>query len=311
MVMRIIIALLVAAAGAWTAITYPMIGDVLYRTTMATEAFVYGFDKKRKRLGELDVVYFEAENTDKPVILMLHGYSADKTVWLRFARHFTDEFRVVIPDMAGHGETEFNSAWDFSVEAQSKRLVDLLDAMNIDAVHIIGNSMGGFISADFALRFTERTRTVALVDPAGVASPVPSEMEKMLAAGRNPFLVNNREQFSEFFSMTMAKPPWLPGVVLDAMAQDYQQRKPQLDKIYEDLQRSASLEDRLSQLNKPTLLLWGREDKLIHVSSVDVWRANVPQIEVTIWDGIGHMPMLEIAGESAERYRQFLIEQTP
>jgi abhydrolase domain-containing protein 6 len=52
--------------------------------------------------------------------------------------------------------------------------------------------------------------------------------------------------------------------------------------------------------------LWGEEDRLIHVSSVNVWKAGINDIQVKTWPGIGHMPMLEIPQESAGVYRQFL-----
>ncbi len=305
---RPVIFVLIGALVVWIVSTYPLVGDVLYRSAMKAEAIVYGFTKKVQKIDDLDIVFYESGAKDSPVILMLHGYSADKKVWLRFARYFAEDYRVVIPDLAGHGETGYSAELDYSVGAQSRRLAHLLDALNIDKAHLIGNSMGGFISADFALRYPERSLSAALVDPGGVSSPLPSEKDKMLASGRNPFLVTSGDEFREFFAMTMASPPWLPGVVLDAMALDYQKRKPQLDHIHEDLMASTPLDDQLAKLEMPVLLLWGKEDKIIHVSSVDVWRSGIDHLEVTVWDDIGHMPMLEIPKASAERYKRFLRE---
>lgn len=296
------------AGGLWSYHSYPALGHLLYTASMAGEASIYGFKERRVDIGELEMSLYQGGKPEQPTLLMLHGYSADKNVWLRFAKHFVDDYHVIIPDMAGHGDTAFVSGGDYSISAQSRRLQGLLDALHIDQVHIIGNSMGGFISADFSLSYPERVLTTGLVDPAGVNSPEPSTMQKLLAEGRNPFLVEKRDQFREFYAMTMAKPPWMPGVVLDAMAEDYQQRRTELAEIFNDFHSTALLEPRLASLRSPALLLWGSEDQLIHVSSVDTWRTAIPTLEVTVWEGIGHMPMLEIPAESAARYQQFLTK---
>lgn len=86
-------------------------------------------------------------------ILMLHGYSADKNLWLRFARHFVSQYRVVIPDLAGHGETGFKAGGGYDIPTQARRVIELLDACGLDKVHVIGNSMGlsrGMAGGDFA-----------------------------------------------------------------------------------------------------------------------------------------------------------------
>lgn len=297
---------LVSVVVGWGVVTYPRVGAIVYEVGIATEAAVYGFEKRQQALGELEMVYYIGGNAEGPAIVMLHGYSADKMVWLRFAQHLSDDYHIIIPDLAGHGETGFASQWDYTMEAQAERVANLLSSLDIDQAHVIGNSMGGFIAAQFALMYPERTLSVTPVDPAGVPTPQPSKMEKMLAQGRNPFLVENAEQFTEFYHMTMAQPPWLPQMVLDAMAENYRARAPELDAIFADIQRSALLTDRLGDIESPALILWGDQDALIHVSGAQRWHELLPNSELTVWKGIGHMPMLEIPEDSARRYRKFL-----
>ncbi len=290
----------------WAVSTYPQVGKLIYKSAISAEAAVYGFDKRSQQLSEIEMVYFVAGSTEKPTIIMLHGYSADKDVWLRFGKHFTDDYQVIIPDLAGHGETGFKAEWDYSIAAQTDRVAELLDALGIERAHIIGNSMGGYISAAFAITYSERTLSVAPMNPAGVTTPQPSDMDRMLAEGRNPFLLKNKQEFKEFYHMTMARPPWLPQIVLDAMAEDYRIRQSQLAAIFDDLQKSAPLTDRLGQIEAPALVLWGSEDALIHVSGAERWHELMPNSQLQVWENIGHMPMLEIPAESAERYREFL-----
>ncbi len=297
---------LIVAALIWGVATYPRIGALAYEAGVAVEASLYGFEKERQAVNGLSMAYYVGGQHDAPAIVMLHGYSADKMVWLRFARHLTDDYTIIIPDLAGHGETGFDADWNYTMEAQAERVAGLLSELNIEKVHIIGNSMGGFISAQFALMYPERTLSVAPMDPAGVPTPEPSQMEQMLARGRNPFLMENGQQFAEFYRMTMAQPPWLPQMVLDAMAEDYRSRTPALETIFEDIQRSPLLTDRLGEIKAPALILWGDQDALIHVSGAKRWHDLVPNSELTVWEGIGHMPMLEIPEKSAQRYQKFL-----
>jgi pimeloyl-ACP methyl ester carboxylesterase len=146
--------------------------------------------------------------------VLLHGYSADKQVWVRFARPLLDRYEVIIPDLAGHGATGFVPGLDYSGPAQARRVAAMLDTLGIAKAHVAGNSMGGFITAHFALAYPQRTLSAGLIDPAGVNSPEPSDMGKLLAGGRNPFEVNSRAEFDDFYAMTMAQPPWLPGIVI-------------------------------------------------------------------------------------------------
>jgi abhydrolase domain-containing protein 6 len=298
---------IIAISAIWIFTTYPKIGHITFENATDLEASLFGFEQKTVDIGELSLSYYESERfANKPTLLLLHGYSADKDVWPRFARHLVDDYHIIIPDFAGHGDTEFNKGWDYSAPKQSQRLLALIDKLDIQQVHLAGNSMGGFIAAYFAKDYPQRTLSALLIDPAGVRSPELSDMEKMLAKGRNPFEIHNSEEFAEFYAMTMANPPWLPGFVLDAVGEDYQQRLPQLQQIFADFHGKDMLDSQLSEIQVPVLLLWGQEDRLIHVSAVDVWKAGIPNIQVEVWSGIGHMPMVEVAERTANVYQTFL-----
>ncbi|MAD74641.1 MAG: hypothetical protein CML20_07615 [Rheinheimera sp.] len=193
--MKIVLISLTLLASSWFGIQryYGELGHWLYEKGEATEAWLYGFERTQVDIGEMALSLYVHSNPSKPVIVMLHGFSADKMVWLRFARHLTEQYQILIPDLAGHGDSPYQTEWDYSVPAQSERVQQLLDAMQLQAVHLISNSMGGFISADSAIRYPQRTLSLALVNPTGVGSPEPSRMQQLLAAGRNPFLIKNRQ----------------------------------------------------------------------------------------------------------------------
>lgn len=298
-------ALAIAAFAGWSFVTYPRIGQLTYDIGGTLEARAYGLHKEIVTVDGIPMTIYRS-HSEGPAILMIHGFSADKNVWPRFARHFTADHQVVIPDLPGHGETGFNPQWSYTIQAQTDRMAHLLDAIHIQKAHVIGNSMGGAITARFAVAYPERALSIGLLDPAGLPSPHPSEMRQMMAQGRNPFFIDSREAFYRFYPMTMASPPWMPGYVLDAVADDYIRRKPQLEVIFKESHPDVDPGPELKGVKLPTLLLWGKEDRLIDVSSVPVWQAALPHAQVAVWDGIGHMPMVERPAESAALYKTFI-----
>ncbi|SDA24979.1 Pimeloyl-ACP methyl ester carboxylesterase [Pseudomonas sp. NFPP10] len=305
----LVILVLLLLAALWCYRTYPRIGHLLYDASVALEARLYRLQKVPVQIGEETLMTYQGGPAQAPVILLLHGLSADKSIWLRFARHFNRDYRLLIPDLGGHGETAYAAHQDYRVPAQAQRLLRLLDACGIQRVQVIGNSMGGYIAAWLAAHAPQRISGLALFDPAGVEAPETSDLQHLLEQGKNPFLVRSRADFQHFYSLTMAAPPWVPEAMLAAIAERYQARRGQLARIFAELQASPPMEPELAKIQAPTLLLWGREDRLLHPSSAQVWAKGLPQAQVQLWEGIGHMPMVERPVRSARLYQQFLERQ--
>jgi abhydrolase domain-containing protein 6 len=300
-----IIVLLVLSTIVWVIKTYPQVGHVLYHSAAIVEAKVYQLRKKNIQLDDCMMCIHYTELGNKAAILLLHGYSADKNAWTRFGKYLASDYQLIIPDLAGHGDSPFDPNLSYSIEAQALRLIQLLDQLEVQQFHVVGNSMGGFIAAYLAIEYPTRILSAALIDPAGTRSAQPSEMDNMLRQGRNPFHINNKKEFAEFYAMTMAKPPYVPRVVLDALAEDYIAKRQQLQQIFGDYSSSPLLAERLPQLYQSTLLIWGEEDEIIHVSGSENWK-TIPNLEMEIWSDLGHMPMLEDPNRTAECYLRFL-----
>ena len=76
--------------------------------------------------------------------------------------------------------------------------------------------------------------------------------------------------------------------------------------MFEQVHGRDALDEHLSSIELPVLIMWGGQDQLIHVSSAEIWQQGLPDSELKIWPEIGHMPMVEIPQESAAVYRDFL-----
>jgi abhydrolase domain-containing protein 6 len=307
----IIIALisLVIGFAIWVGATYPRIGGEVLALASKIETTLYGLHRAEIEISDSRLMSWQGGSEDSAeTVVMIHGYSSEKTVWMRFARHFTDRYRVVILDLPGHGETAFDPALKYDSVSQGERVLQAMDALGIASAHIIGNSMGGFISAQIALHHPERVRSAILIDAAGVVAPNTSDMERMRAQGRNPFEMSTRAEFDTFYAMTMAQPPWLPRMILDYMADDYIARREPLARIFHDFHDVDMLDARLSEFSVPVLLLWGERDRLLDISSAEVWKNGIPGAELITYPELGHMPMLEDTSRSSRDVLDFIAK---
>lgn len=278
---------------------------VLAAATRA-EARAYGLREHRVDVGDTTLAVLEGGPADGPAVVLLHGYTADRVVWMRFARHLVPDHRVLVPELAGHGASEFTSGTGFSAPAQAARVAAVMERLGVDRAHVAGNSMGGFVAATVALEHPERVASLLLSDAVGVTSPEPSEAELQIREGRNPFFLDHVAAFPEFYAMTMARPPFVPGFVRAAIAEDYVARRADYEEIFTDFFGVATLDDRLGEITAPTLVMWGEQDRLVHPSTAEVWAAGIAGARTVRYPEAGHMPMLEMPRRTATDYRAFL-----
>ena len=288
------------------------LGYWLYNTTMATEAWLYGFNKRFTTLGAFQWHWYDnaPQPAHKPVLLLLHGFSADKSLWLRFARRMARHYRILIPDLAGHGDTGYLPDQRYQVSDQGTLLLQWLDHLGIHQCTVAGNSMGGQISAWLVAHAPERFKAAILFDPSGLYGETPSTRDQELTQGHNVFLMQTREDFARFYPLTMAKPPFMPAPVLDAIAHRFIQRRQSLAHIFSDFVASPPPGEAFTNAKVPVMLAWGARDQLTHVSAAKRWQALRPNMPVVVWDDLGHMPMLEAPARAAEASAQFLMKTT-
>jgi abhydrolase domain-containing protein 6 len=238
-------------------------------------------------------------------VVMLHGFSSEGEVWSRFAGGLGGH-DLVIPDLPGHGRSEFVSGAGYGAPAQANRVLALLDRLEIQSAHLIGNSMGGFIAATVALIAPRRVSSLGLVCTEGIATPRPSPAALALEGGKNPFLLDDPAEFEAFFALTMARPPFIPAFVRRSIAREYVSRRDRLAEIFSDFHRRNYLDGRLSEIVAPTWVAWGCRDRIIDSSGAAVWSTKLPHASLALYWDLGHMPMLEAPRRTSGDYRSFL-----
>lgn len=292
----------------WLASMHPRFGLAVYDLTAATEARLYGFNKVWVALDEMPMAIYERGTPNgHNTVILLHGYTASKELWLRFARHLDDSLHVVIPDLAGHGETGYFNGWSYTAAAQAARVNQLMTKRYAQQATLIGNSMGGMIAANFAIMYPEQTQAIVLFNPAGVSPPTPSVTEAMFAQGLSPFEIDSTEAFLKFYTLTMAKPPFAPTFVLRGMALRYMARKQAYVHIAQDFRFNDSLDNRLHLIDSKTLIVWGDQDQILSPTAAPLWHDGIRDSELVIIKGVGHMPMVEVPETAATLTKSFVF----
>ncbi len=257
------------------------------------------------RSGGHDIVYLD-RGSGEPMVLV-HGFGGDKDNFTLLARHIPDRYRPVVLDLPGFGESSRHPGDSYDIRNQAARLREFVDAVGLARFHLAGNSMGGHLSARFAIEHPERVLSLMLINAAGVTSPHPSEFAVALKSGRNPLLVSTVQDFDRVLALTFVKPPNIPGFLKHYFAERAVTTRAFNDKIFGDLiQHPDPLEGELSRLSAPTLVLWGDTDRIIDVSAANVFASGIHGANLEILKDCGHAPMIERPDETAQRYLAFL-----
>lgn len=293
--------------------------DTLFTEVISLARDSADLEVKTAPAGDVNLTYMERQSTNQDnaeSIILVHGFSANKDNWIRFTKALDEKYHVIAVDLAGHGDSEKLLSTDYGLIKQAERLDALVTGLNINQFHIAGNSMGGAISAIYSLNHPDKVKSLTLINAAGADGKQPSEYYQALAKGNNPLIVTDEESFEYRMKFTMSQPPLLPWPLSSALYRKTLARADINNKIFTDIiatkQRLTeihfhkSIQKTIANRQLPTLILWGKEDRVLDVSAVAAFKELIPNANVHIFEGVGHLPMVEIPNESAEVYQQFL-----
>jgi abhydrolase domain-containing protein 6 len=295
------VALLVAGLTAF----YLLFPAEVARLGRAAERSAAGLQQHTLELPTMQIQYLEGGAGDP--LLLIHGFGADKDHWTRVARHLTPHFRVIAIDLPGFGESSKPDAWRYRIQDQVERVHAIAQALELRRPHLGGSSMGGNIAASYAARYPTEVASLWLVAPGGVVTAEPSEMMQRVDAGEPvPLLARTPAEFESILEFVFADPPYLPSAFRKTLAARAADNYRLHSRIFVEIrQESIPLENLVNGLGTPTRVLWGEQDRVLHVSGAQVLARLMPNASVTLMPGVGHLPMIERPKASAEDYLAF------
>jgi pimeloyl-ACP methyl ester carboxylesterase len=214
------------------------------------------------------------ETGSGPVALFVHGVLLNKHLWRHQLEELADIRRCIAVDLLAHGDTEIDPSQDVSVTANARMLTEVLDALQIDQVDVIGNDSGGGIAQIFAALNPARVRTLTLTNCDTHDNWPPEAFKPFLAMAASGELSNTLNAMladkSIYRSPEALGPAYeQPDIATDADIEAYLRPLVRSEQCIHDLERflaafdhshTTAVEPQLRQLNARTLIVWGTDD---------------------------------------------------
>lgn len=297
-----VVALLVVLLAVGSYFLFP---EFLFDLAQRAGRYSAGLKKKEVRVAKDRIVYLEGGQGE--TVVLLHGGGANKDNWVPFAKWLTGNYRVVIPDLAGFGESTKRFDENYDIDGQVKRFDRFVEALHLKSIHLAGNSMGGLIAAVYAARFPEKINSLALLAPAGLHTVNKTEFVRQAEKDVNLTQINNADDLEKMISYLFVTPPAIPGVFKKVLAEQARAGKEFNAKVMKDMiEENLALEPFLSMIQAPVCIIWGDQDRILDVSGASVLEKGLKEHEAVILKQAGHIPMMEKPAETAVFYMNFL-----
>src|SRR5437667_10142494 len=248
-------------------------------------------------------VHYVDAGTGSPVIL-LHGLADDIGVWESAIAPLAAKYRVVALDQIGFGRSD-KPLLNYRVSTFVDFLDGFLNELNIKRASLVGNSLGGWVAADFALKHPDRIERLVLSDAAGYAALAKTMDPRAL----NALHLASREDIRYLGPLTFRDKRFYEDVDLAFKQRVAAGDSYTVSQLLDSMRRGENvLDGRLGAMEKPTLILWGRDDKLIPVNFAARFNKEINASRLRIIDGCGHMPHVECPEKFNHALLQFLGE---
>jgi pimeloyl-ACP methyl ester carboxylesterase len=252
-----------------------------------------------------------------PAIVLVHGLLGYSFSWRNVIPILAHKRRVFAVDMPGAGFSDCSADLDCRLAAAADRLVAILDALQINACHLVGSSYGGATAAMLAARFPARVMRLVLVSPANPWSKIG---RKRLALLRNPALARifpalarGVHPLHKYLVRRMWGDPQritsetLNGYALPLVRSGVFEHAVKI--VHTWRSDMAELEGALPEIQAPTLLVWGSKDRVVDPASADLLRRRLRRAEIALIEGAGHLPYEECPEEFCHTLEPFLDKE--
>lgn len=253
-----------------------------------------------------------------PVVL-LHGLGATKASFAPTLLALAPSYRVIAPDMLGHGDSA-KPRVHYSPETYARFAIDLLDALEIDRAHLVGNSLGGRTALEVAMIAPDRVTGVSMLCPAVAflrrrwLAPVFRRMRPELAFIPQP--IPHRAVVAGIRSLFVS-PERLRRTWYEAAADEFLRvwRNPAARYAMLDTLRHLLTDEplgdrgfwtRLERLEKPAMFLWGDADPLVPASYADHVARALPSAKIDVLADCGHVPQFEHPAATHRHLKRFI-----
>jgi 2-hydroxymuconate-semialdehyde hydrolase len=247
-----------------------------------------------------------------PAVLLIHGSGPGVTAWANWRLTIPElakRFRVIAPDMMGFGYTERPQEIQYDMDIWVNHALSLLDALGIDSAHVVGNSFGGGLALALAIRAPRRVNRLVLMGSAGVRFDLTEGLDK--AWGYTPSIENMRELLDIFaYDRTLVTDDLARLRYEASIRPGYQEAFASMFPAprQRGVDALASDESDIRTISKETLIIHGREDRVIPLSSTYRLFELIDRAQLHVFGHCGHWTQIEHAARFNRLVSDFFAE---
>jgi 3-oxoadipate enol-lactonase len=225
-------------------------------------------------------------------VLLIHGLGQDHTVWNLQIPSLAREFRVIAPDLRGHGQTPAPAGSGFNFEELEGDVRRLLDHLEIEKAHLVGLSAGGFLALRLAVFDASRIKSLTVSGAAGHCDA------HTRAVGQSWAEIYRAEGYDAYILRLLKDlyyPDWIENHLdfADRIRESGRQKDLTGVLAWAQAVRSFDLRGRLGRIQIPTLILHGMEDRVVDPSHARYLRQSIPGAKLRLFANTGHMVPIE------------------
>lgn len=270
------------------------------------------FALKSVDAGGVRTRYLEAGRTDAPAVVFIHGTGGHLETFNRNVHAHAQHFRVLALDMVGHG---FSSKPDHPYELRHyvQHLDDFLNAVGVDRAHVHGESLGGWIAAQYAIDHPERVNRLVL-NTAGGLNTDEQVMQRVYSVTMNAVRNASLETVRKRLEWLVHDPKDIPDDLVELRHAIYTQ--PGFERAMEHIlclqfmdvrMRNVLTDESLSRIRAKTLVIWTDHDPTAPVATGERFVKAIPDARLEVLEGCAHWPQWEAAERFNEIHIGFLL----
>ncbi len=245
-------------------------------------------------------------------VLLIHGSGPGVSAfvnWRLVMPELSKHSRVIAPDMVGFGFTERPAGYEYTMKNWVKQAIDLLDALGLEQVDLVGNSFGGALSLALTIHHPQRVRRLVLMGAAGVSFPITDALDAVW--GYEPSFENMRRIMDVFAYDRGLVNDDLARLRYEASAREgvqesYAQMFPAPRQRW--VEALASPEEAIAKIDKETLIVHGRDDLVIPLQNSIRLSQLISRSQLHVYGRCGHWTQIEHSARFAQLVSNFLAE---
>lgn len=248
--------------------------------------------------------YLEAGETAKPTVILLHGLGGSAENWQLNITALSANYHVIAPDQIGFGKSD-KPLIKYRVGTYVDFLDKFMSELKIEKAVLVGNSLGGWIAALTAVKYPNRVEKLVLADAAGLLPPTGIDFDEIYQLNNStrdeiranlklifasPVLANNEALVDQFLTQRITTGD---GYTINSLIESIKRKEDFLD-------------NRLGEIKKPTLIIWGKQDGLLPLSDGERFNKGIAGSQIIVFDPCGHAPQFERAKDFNEAVLKFV-----